>query len=600
VTANNSAKAASLLADWKETWPRALATWSAYTLLRDPRFFDSNQSAKGDGMAGEIAAIRLRDQTVMVNVAQVVAMGLEGHALAILAHEVGHHVYVPGNLTDHGRMIAAMTRMMTGLPRAQIAMAANLYADLLINDRLQRRAGVDMAAVYKELKKLTKLDQASETWKLYTRTYEHLWRLPPETLSPPGVGSEMDGDAMLLARIVRSFAGEWLRGARRFAAVLYRYLAEDELERRGQNFVELGLGDTGRAAGAIPGEADAGGIPDGLAEIDASESGEGEELDGDFAENQHGSRRRPPAPPNTAPNKEGRGRPGAQYRQPFEYGALLEALGLKLSEHEVTTRYYRERALPHLIPFPTRRAPNVLEPLAEGLTSWEAGEPLETLDYFGSILQSPRIIPGVTTVQRVYGESPGHDPARVPMDLDIYIDCSGSMPNPAVQVSYLALAGTIVAMSALRAGARVQATLWSDFSSFETTRGFIRDEKHVLGVITGYISGGTAFPLHILRDTYQDRKASDPPVHILVVSDDGADTMLWQDGYGGSGEAICANAIARARGGGTLVLNLQPREQWKAREPLEQLGYRIHAVTEWDELVAFARAFVRENYGEAA
>jgi hypothetical protein len=29
---------------------------------------------------------------------------------------------------------------------------------------------------------------------------------------------------------------------------------------------------------------------------------------------------------------------------------------------------------------------------------------------------------------------------------------------------------------------------------------------------------------------------------------------------------------------------------------LGKLGFRIHRVTEWEQLVAFARAFVRDNY----
>src|SRR5215470_16938159 len=101
-----------LLERWRKEWPRALEAWSAYTMLREPRFFDSDKEAAGDGMAGEIAAIRLSDHAVMVNVAEVRAAGLEDDALAILAHEIGHHVYVPGNLTDNARMIAAMTRML--------------------------------------------------------------------------------------------------------------------------------------------------------------------------------------------------------------------------------------------------------------------------------------------------------------------------------------------------------------------------------------------------------------------------------------------------------------------------------------------------------
>ena len=31
---------------------------------------------------------------------------------------------------------------------------------------------------------------------------------------------------------------------------------------------------------------------------------------------------------------------------------------------------------------------------------------------------------------------------------------------------------------------------------------------------------------------------------------------------------------------------------------LEKIGFRIHAVTDWEELVTFARSFVRDNYEE--
>jgi hypothetical protein len=476
-------------------------------------------------------------------------------------------------------------------------MVANLYGDLLINDRLQRRAGVDIASVYVKLKASAANGKASNVWKVYSRTYEHLFRLAPGTVAPDGITEEMDADSMLIARLIRTFAGEWLRGARRFAVVLYRYLAQDEQEKRGQTFMDLGLHDTGKAAAPASGEAGNDAIPDGFSSIDPSELEDDDGFDEDIDDPvQNDANRR--APSNTAPEKEGRGTPGAQYRQPFEYGALLRSLGLNLSEHEVTSRYYRERALPHLIPFPVRRAPETKEPLAEGYEEWGAGDPLEALDLFGSVMRSPRVIPGVTTVQRVYGEAPGSEPATVPMDLDIYIDCSGSMPNPAIDVSYLSLCATILAMSALRAGARVQATLWSSAGVFETTGGFIRDEKRVVGTVTGYVSGGTAFPIHLLRETYQARKSSEPPAHIVVISDDGCDTMLRRDERGNDGAAVSAMALARALGGGTLVLNLPSLDRWAARSPFEEIGYRIHAVQAWEGLVAFARAFVRENYGD--
>jgi hypothetical protein len=227
--------------------------------------------------------------------------------------------------------------------------------------------------------------------------------------------------------------------------------------------------------------------------------------------------------------------------------------------------------------------------------TWEASDDLDTLDLLGSLAQSPILVPGITTVQRVYGEMPGSDPAKVPLDLDIYVDCSGSMPDPAVNVSYLALAGTILALSALRAGARVQATLWSGAGQFDTSGGFLRDEKRLLGILTGYIAGATAFPLHVLRDTYKDRKPSEPPAHIVVISDEGVDTILEKDEFRTPGDRICRMALKAARGGGTLVLNLS-NPDWPKRQELEALGFRVHPVTDWEQLMAFARAFVRENY----
>ena len=172
------------------------------------------------------------------------------------------------------------------------------------------------------------------------------------------------------------------------------------------------------------------------------------------------------------------------------------------------------------------------------------------------------------------------------------------MPCPASEVSYLALAATILALSALRMGARVQATLWSHTGSFRTTDGFTRDERKILGVVTGYLGGGTAFPLHVLRDTYAERKPGDPPVHIAVISDDGVDTILSADEKGNDGAGIARSALEKARGGGTLVLNIPSVERFAAGKRLAEIGFRIHAVSAWEDLIAFARAFVRESYGE--
>src|SRR5687768_14333513 len=99
--------ALSLEERWRSIWPEALSVWSPYTQLREPLFFHDDEAAKPYGMARELASIRLSDQRVLINLHQIQAKGLDELALPILAHEIGHHVYVPGNVSDHARVIAA-------------------------------------------------------------------------------------------------------------------------------------------------------------------------------------------------------------------------------------------------------------------------------------------------------------------------------------------------------------------------------------------------------------------------------------------------------------------------------------------------------------
>ena len=195
---------------------------------------------------------------------------------------------------------------------------ANLYGDLHINDRLYRR-DVAIDAVYRQIQAHQK-GPASAVWKVYTRAYEHRWLLPAGTVSPEDVTKEINEDAALIAKIIRAYGGDWLRGVRRFAAILYPWLAEDEKEGTAQTFVQRGLNDT-KQAGA--GSGDRQPIPDGLTEMDPSEyeddPGFDADLDdplGEVEEPSRSGRARGPerTADNTAPEKEGKGRPGAQYR----------------------------------------------------------------------------------------------------------------------------------------------------------------------------------------------------------------------------------------------------------------------------------------------
>lgn len=525
----------ALLEYWQEAWPRALALWSRYTRLQDPRFCASSVEAAQEGLSGSFAMIRLADQRVVIDLAKIRALGLGEYAVEVLAHEVGHHVLAPATATDHVRLLA---RMRAALPtlEAQVPTVANLFTDLLINDRLQRHSGLRIADIYRKMAAASPRTPAGGVWGLYMGIYEHLWSLPAGALGGSVDDAGLRGDAWLGSRLVRAYAGDWLDGAGRFATLLLPYLVEAADDSRVDALMDT------RNAGA-------GGEPIGAGEIEPEEMSGAvhpaldPRVTGEKSCRNSGQANDPA--PDASPTDQRTG----QAREPFEYGEILRASGLQLDDHELAIRYYRERALPHLVPFPAKLQPEAQELHLEGLEPWDMGDPLDELDWMQTLLQSPSLIPGLTTVRRTYGPAPGREPETSPVDLDLYVDSSGSMPNPQTHTSYLALAGAVVALSALRSGSRVQVTLWSGKRQVLHTDGFVRSEEAILRVLTGFFGGATAFPIHRLRDTYAKRTLSDRAVHILHLSDDGITTMFDQDERGGSGWDISAHVLGTCAGG---------------------------------------------------
>lgn len=585
----------ALLQRWQAAWPQALATWSRYTRLVDPRLCASRLEASREGLTGSFAMIRLDDQRIVVDLEGVRRLGLDDYAVEVLAHEIGHHVLVPANVTDHVRMLA---RMRAGLPTLEqhAPMVANLYADLIINDRLQRQGGLRMADIYRKLAGHTAAGPTSAVWNLYLRIYEHLWKLEVGSLGAHKGDERSETDAWLGARLVRVYANDWMGGAGRFASLLLHHLVEDAQALSHEAI--RGLFDTASAAD--------GAEPFGGTMIDADEKAGAIHPAEDPAIT--GAQDDPSAAPGEgAGAAEGEASAGGQAREPYEYGEILRAAGLRVDDHEAAVRYYRERATPYLVPYPQRRVPDTPEPQLEGLEPWEIGDPLDELDGLQSVLQSPRAIPGVTTVRRRYGQEPGRVPLRRPVDLDLYVDSSGSMPNPQVRVSFLSLAGAVIALSALRTGALVQVTLWSGKDQFMHTGGFVRDETAILRVLTGFYGGGTTFPIHLLRDTWLGKPRRERSAHILMISDDGISTMFDRDERGNDGWEVAAQALAAAGGGGSMALNIPAdwdsvRTGWNAdaferlRRARSEQAWEIHAVSRLDDLLAFARSFSTRHY----
>jgi hypothetical protein len=575
---------------WHSHWEASLAHWSRFTRLQSPRWCISEEAEKAEGVSESFAMIRHHDHAIVISIRKIVEMGLEDFPEEIIAHEIGHHVFVPADFTDHGRMLA---RMKKGLPsyETQASFIANLYGDLLINDRLQRQCGLNEAGVYQQIAKYQGANtEESRLWTFYMRTFEILWSKPKNSLTAGKIDDQIEGDAILASRLVRVYGKYWMDGAGKYAALCLPYLMEESEKQNGGAKSKMRVWMDMEGAGK-------GGMPNNLSELD----------EGELAEVVHPAldpllngklKIEEGTPPRDLQDIVGGQKKIDRYRGPMEYGELLKELGVNMSSEEKTMRYYRERAMPYLIPFPVIQTDQAKEKSPEGFARWEIGSPLEKVDWFQSIIRNPLVIPGLTTVERLHGTVEGRERDKVPVDLYIGIDCSGSMPNPAYSVSYPTLAATIMGLSAIRANAKIMACLSGEPGQSIATDGFIREEKDVLKLLTNYLGTGYAFGIRRLESVFNSRKKEDRPVHILVITDQDIFSMLDEKENGIIGWEVARQAREKALAGATFVLNMPYGWRDSDVSKLHDIGWNVYRLYDWEELVTFARDFSHKLYAE--
>lgn len=579
---NDKINTIELRLQWQQQWDSARRIWSPFVKLREPVWCLDSRSARAEGLTGSFAMIRLTDHRIVIDLERVRELDVSDCALQVLAHEIGHHIYTPANLHDNAILLA---RIRWGLPGIEdrTGFVANIYADLLINDFLQRSKNLDMVRVYQKMNQDTTF---SRLWALIMRTYEYLWKLKRGTLLTDAAqhSAELDADAAIAASLIRSYAKNWLDGAGRFTVLVYTYLMEDEAyqKARASFLVQLDSEYAGKH----------GGLVSGITQVDE------DTIKGtvDPRREALGAQQEPyniPGAFGTA-TQETVG-PQQRYLSPGYYIDLLRQVNPEANEQDLLNNYYKEIALPHLVEFPLEQVRPVAYELPEGLENWDIGDSLEEIDWLGSAIYSPEIIPGYSTMKRIYSA----DDSSLSMEgvLDVYlgIDCSGSMNNPRQTFSWPVLAATIIALSALRAGAKVMACLSGEPGSFLETEGYQVSEKEVLTVLTSYLGTGYAFGIPRLKNPFANPiKAKS---HLILVTDDDIFSMLDADTETKeSNWDLMEKALTNAGGKGTLVLHAKPA--WHKEEVirLKNMGWQVYYVTNEQELLDFAAGFSTANY----
>lgn len=577
----NAADIAAAKAAWQAAWPQARRIWSPFVKLREPVWCLTTADAAKEGLQGSFAMIRLTDHRIVIDMEEVVRSGVQSFATEVLAHEIGHHIYTPANLHDNAVMLARIRWGLADLEN-RAPFAANLYADLLINDKLQRTKGLNLQGVYAQINTTVAY---SEVWVLMMRTYEYLWKLKRGALSGSNEWQtdKLDADASLMASLIRSYAKNWIDGSARFAALFYPYLLEEEKYRKSRESMTRLLDAESAGEG--------GGMISGLTEIDPDsmdvEDPRLEELDKEYKSSRRGK--------GGGKSETGGVGPHNKYAPPATYIDLQRQLNSKISEQEILNQYYREIALPHLISFPLEKSSPTSFTLPEGVDTWETGDPLEEIDWLQTTIASPTFIPGFNTRKRIYGEDNEESQNSKPLDVYLGIDCSGSMVNPRNHFSWPVLAATVIGLSALRAGANVMACLSGEPGSFLEMAHYSSSEKEVMTVLTSYLGTGYAYGIPRLKKPFGKKLKT--PSHVLIVTDTDIFSMLNADTMGEeSNWKIIERSLQNAGGIGTLLLHADEGGYPDDVKRLTAMGWRIFYVTDEAGMLDFAAHFAEENY----
>jgi hypothetical protein len=464
-----------------EAWPAAQARWSPYLLLSRPVFHDDPAS---------VAHIHLGTRQISLNAGELERRDLLGSIEAILAHEVGHHVKYPATLAVSARL-HLLERPLLPIEGYSFV---NLFTDVMINEHLGHALSDQLSRVYASFRG-EKGWERDPSFLFYLAVYEELWRREPGELMGPGRRSlerrspAYRADAQMLAQNLFVLGPNIYTQFLYFVSIVSRYVKPFK--------------------GKLPVSAD------------PYSCGADEPTPDDWAD----------ALTPTAREIEA-------VRRALAEGWISQEVGDRLSPDDLERRvmglpgqdtasservpeimaaYYRQQAERHLVrPPPLRGLGEAIVPTT--LEDWEAGEPVQHIDWVATLLERGDVLGAAQPLRRErIADMEGYDVPLWQPRTEIYLDVSGSMPDPRRSLNAMTLAAQIVTLGTVRAGGWVRALLYStEFVSYWT---WCRSETEMSRFLMHYIGAGTSFPFGRLAESVRECGEAQP-IRVIITDTD--------------------------------------------------------------------------------
>lgn len=562
-------------------WQAALGRWSSAIELRPPRPAPSG---------GPIAFIDLVDRQTRVDFDRLAALDLAHCEEALFAHEIGHHIRHPHTLVRARQHLRFLRSELSALAHAwklsRLAAEAtrglhdgllNLLYDLLINTALRRWYEAEFLDLYRALAG----DGVEPIFGFYLALYESLWYLPEGALVGPAtadalsaiepawrtaadacaqfIANRPDNRCLQLVRLLVALRPFFTAGAR---------MAEDASPEGHDGFGgELPPEDVARVMRPAPGEAEARGWRRSSGPAPGGDRGESE------VDEAVGAR------------VGAAGTPGVGQGDPVrDAQAVMRGL---CDETAVALATYRRLAARSPIEAPPSLEPG--EPEVPGPTAeWHVGDRLESIDWFASLTRGGPPIPGYTLHKRTWLPADPRAGDRAVPWIEIYVDMSGSMPDPVQSLNHSIVAGFILVDAATDADGRVRVVQYSH--RFEAMPDFVQSPRPARAALLAYVGGGTTFPwAELLRSARRWRRAARV---VRVVLTDRDFCHNWRR----PGDVTTRDAaVEQATAHGQLVALIDHGEA-AAHRQMRAAGVQVVEVEGWQTLPAIARALARSLF----
>jgi hypothetical protein len=234
--------------------------------------------------------------------------------------------------------------------------------------------------------------------------------------------------------------------------------------------------------------------------------------------------------------------------------------------------HYRREAERWLFRPPTVRV-QAEELVPTTLEEWNPGDPVASIDWVATLLQRGETLGAAMPLLRErIADEEGRGAQAWEGRTEIYLDVSGSMPDPKRALNAMTLAAQILALGTVRAGGAARALVYS--TGYEKWWHFSRSETVLSRFLLHYIGQGTEFPFEVLEASVEEL-AAEQPVRIIITDRD----FDWNYDKHPRNAAIFAEAAALSP---ALVLLLHDPDMKRAAR-YEAAGARVVPVRRLDD-----------------